>query len=161
MSEHEVTLRIYVEPGKERRCVYAMDSLKRAMRWDETAFGREYDLDIFLIVAVSNFNMGAMENKGLNIFNDKYILASPAPCRAPLRPISPTLRKRTLPTRCRQRRPARTAQYLSRSHGGNAPGGGHFGGCPAIPGSRQHDRPDGGAFDAVALQCAGARGRAR
>src|SRR5215467_3009991 len=77
MSEHEVTLRIYVEPGKERRCVYAMDSLKRAMRWDETAFGREYDLDIFMIVAVSNFNMGAMENKGLNIFNDKYILASP------------------------------------------------------------------------------------
>src|SRR5262249_43787557 len=77
MSGREVTLRIYVEPGKERRCLYAMDSLKRAMRWDETAFGREYDLDIFMIVAVSNFNMGAMENKGLNIFNDKYILASP------------------------------------------------------------------------------------
>jgi aminopeptidase N len=54
-----------------------MDSLKRAMRWDETAFGREYDLDIFMIVAVSDFNMGAMENKGLNIFNDKYVLASP------------------------------------------------------------------------------------
>src|SRR5256886_8705016 len=54
-----------------------MDSLKRAMRWDETAFGREYDLDIFMIIAVSNFNMGAMENKGLNIFNDKYVLASP------------------------------------------------------------------------------------
>jgi aminopeptidase N len=77
MSRREVTLRIYVEPGKERRCLYAMDSLKRAMRWDETTFGREYDLDIFMIVAVSNFNMGAMENKGLNIFNDKYILASP------------------------------------------------------------------------------------
>ena len=77
MSGREVTLRIYVEPGKERRCLYAMDSLKRAMRWDETAFGREYDLDIFMIVAVSDFNMGAMENKGLNIFNDKYILASP------------------------------------------------------------------------------------
>src|SRR6516162_4057533 len=71
------TLRIYVEPGKESRCVYAMDSLKRAMRWDETAFGREYDLDIFMIVAVSDFNMGAMENKGLNVFNDKYVLASP------------------------------------------------------------------------------------
>jgi aminopeptidase N len=55
-----------------------MDSLKRAMRWDETAFGREYDLDIFMIVAVSAFNMGAMENKGLNVFNDKYVLASPA-----------------------------------------------------------------------------------
>jgi aminopeptidase N len=77
MSGREVTLRIYVEPGKEDRCAYAMDSLKRAMRWDETAFGREYDLDIFMIVAVSDFNMGAMENKGLNIFNDKYVLASP------------------------------------------------------------------------------------
>ena len=54
-----------------------MDALKRSMRWDEEAFGREYDLDIFMIVAVSDFNMGAMENKGLNIFNDKYVLASP------------------------------------------------------------------------------------
>jgi aminopeptidase N len=77
MSGRDVTLRIYVEAGKEARCVYAMDSLKRAMRWDETAFGREYDLDIFMIVAVSDFNMGAMENKGLNVFNDKYVLASP------------------------------------------------------------------------------------
>jgi aminopeptidase N len=77
MSGRDVTLRIYVEPGKEARCVHAMDSLKRAMRWDETAFGREYDLDIFMIVAVPDFNMGAMENKGLNIFNDKYVLASP------------------------------------------------------------------------------------
>src|SRR6202008_4372865 len=55
---------------------WAMDSLKRSMRWDEEAFGREYDLDIFMIVAVGDFNMGAMENKGLNIFNDKYVLAS-------------------------------------------------------------------------------------
>jgi aminopeptidase N len=78
MSGRDVTLHIYVEPGKEERCHYAMDSLKRAMRWDEEAFGREYDLDIFMIVAVSAFNMGAMENKGLNIFNDKYVLASPA-----------------------------------------------------------------------------------
>jgi aminopeptidase N len=77
MSGREVKLRIYVEPGKEARCAHAMDSLKRAMRWDETTFGREYDLDIFMIVAVSDFNMGAMENKGLNIFNDKYVLASP------------------------------------------------------------------------------------
>jgi aminopeptidase N len=76
MSGREIALRIYVEPGKEDRCGYAMDSLKRAMRWDEEAFGREYDLDIFMIVAVSDFNMGAMENKGLNIFNDKYVLAS-------------------------------------------------------------------------------------
>ena len=76
MSGRNVTLRIYVEPGKEDRCGYAMDSLKRAMRWDEEKFGREYDLDIFMIVAVSDFNMGAMENKGLNVFNDKYVLAS-------------------------------------------------------------------------------------
>ena len=72
-----MTLRIYVEHGKEDRCAYAMDSLKRSMRWDEEAFGREYDLDIFMIVAVSDFNMGAMENKGLNVFNDKYVLATP------------------------------------------------------------------------------------
>ena len=77
MSGREVTLRIYVEHGKQDRCGYAMDSLKRAMRWDEEAFGREYDLDIFMIVAVSDFNMGAMENKGLNVFNDKYVLATP------------------------------------------------------------------------------------
>ncbi len=76
MSGRDVALKIYVEPGKEDRCTYAMDALKRSMRWDETAFGREYDLDIFMIVAVSDFNMGAMENKGLNVFNDKYVLAS-------------------------------------------------------------------------------------
>ncbi|WP_131194208.1 aminopeptidase N [Lichenihabitans psoromatis] len=72
-----VSLGIYVEPGKEPLAAYAMDALKRSMRWDETAFGRAYDLDVFNIVAVSDFNMGAMENKGLNVFNDKYILASP------------------------------------------------------------------------------------
>ncbi len=77
MSGRRVALHIYVEPGKEDRCLYAMDSLKRAMRWDEQVFGREYDLDIFMIVAVSAFNMGAMENKGLNVFNDKYVLAKP------------------------------------------------------------------------------------
>jgi aminopeptidase N len=76
-SGRRVDLRIYVEPGKEDRCAYAMDALKRSMRWDEQAFGREYDLDTFMIVAVSDFNMGAMENKGLNVFNDKYVLASP------------------------------------------------------------------------------------
>jgi aminopeptidase N len=76
-SGRDVTLRIYVEHGKEDRCSYAMDALERAMRWDEDTFGREYDLDIFMIVAVSDFNMGAMENKGLNIFNDKYVLATP------------------------------------------------------------------------------------
>src|SRR6201981_2186960 len=78
MSGRKVTLAIYVEPGKEDRCTYAMDSLKRAMRWDEVTFGREYDLDIFMSFSVSAFNMGAMENKGLNVFNDKYVLASPA-----------------------------------------------------------------------------------
>jgi aminopeptidase N len=76
-SGRKVTLKIFVDPGNEERCGYAMDALKRAMRWDEEAFGREYDLDIFMIVAVSAFNMGAMENKGLNVFNDKYILARP------------------------------------------------------------------------------------
>jgi aminopeptidase N len=75
-SGREVELGIYVEPGKEARATYALDALKRSMRWDEEAFGREYDLDVFNIVAVSDFNMGAMENKGLNIFNDKYVLAS-------------------------------------------------------------------------------------
>src|SRR5580704_13792960 len=75
-SGRKVALKIYVEPGKEPRAGYAMDSLKRAMAWDEKAFGREYDLDIFMIVAVSDFNMGAMENKGLNVFNDKLVLAS-------------------------------------------------------------------------------------
>ena len=77
MSGRVVELAIYVEHGKESRAAYAMDALKRSMRWDEEKFGREYDLDVFNIVAVSDFNMGAMENKGLNIFNDKYVLASP------------------------------------------------------------------------------------
>ena len=77
MSEHEVTLKIFVEHGNESRTAYAMDALKRSMKWDEERFGREYDLDIFMIVAVSDFNMGAMENKGLNVFNDKYVLADP------------------------------------------------------------------------------------
>jgi aminopeptidase N len=76
-SGRKVALTIYVEPGKEDRCAWAMESLKRSMRWDEERFGREYDLDVFNIVAVSDFNMGAMENKGLNIFNDKLVLARP------------------------------------------------------------------------------------
>ncbi|MTI17035.1 aminopeptidase N [Rhodobacteraceae bacterium RKSG542] len=76
-SGKPVDLNIYVEHGNEDRADWAMDSLIRSMRWDEKVFGREYDLDVFNIVAVSDFNMGAMENKGLNIFNDKYILADP------------------------------------------------------------------------------------
>ncbi|SDO00042.1 aminopeptidase N [Methylobacterium phyllostachyos] len=72
-----VTCAVYVEPGKESRADYALDAVIRSMQWDETAFGRAYDLDVFNVVAVSDFNMGAMENKGLNIFNDKYVLASP------------------------------------------------------------------------------------
>ncbi|ANY77550.1 aminopeptidase N [Microvirga ossetica] len=76
-SGRQVDLAIYVEPGKEDRADYALDALERSMRWDEEVFGCEYDLDVFNIVAVSDFNMGAMENKGLNIFNDKYVLASP------------------------------------------------------------------------------------
>lgn len=77
VSGRDVALKIYVEHGKEPRAAYAMDALKRSMTWDEERFGREYDLDIFMIVAVSDFNMGAMENKGLNVFNDKYVLADP------------------------------------------------------------------------------------
>ena len=76
-SGRNVDLRIYVEAGNEDKCAHAMISLKNSMRWDEEVYGREYDLDIFMIVAVSDFNMGAMENKGLNIFNSKYILARP------------------------------------------------------------------------------------
>jgi aminopeptidase N len=76
-SGRKVALNIWVRPGDEDRCAYAMDSLIRSMRWDEQVYGREYDLDVFNIVAVDDFNMGAMENKGLNIFNSRYVLASP------------------------------------------------------------------------------------
>ena len=76
-SGRDVLLQIWVRPGDVDRCGYAMDALKRSMAWDEEAYGREYDLDRFMIVAVDDFNMGAMENKGLNVFNSKYVLASP------------------------------------------------------------------------------------
>jgi len=75
MSGREVALNIYVREGDEGRTGHAMESLKKAMRWDEQVFGREYDLDLFNIVAVGDFNMGAMENKGLNVFNTRYVLA--------------------------------------------------------------------------------------
>ncbi|MGE8112979.1 aminopeptidase N [Pseudomonas sp. NPDC086566] len=74
-SGRDVTLRIYVEPENIDKCEHAMVSLKKSMRWDEEVYGREYDLDIFMIVAVNDFNMGAMENKGLNIFNSSCVLA--------------------------------------------------------------------------------------
>jgi aminopeptidase N len=77
MSGKPVALNIYVRPGDETRCAYAMGALIRSMQWDEQVYGREYDLDIFNIVAVDDFNMGAMENKGLNIFNSKLVLALP------------------------------------------------------------------------------------
>ncbi len=73
----EVQLRVYVEPENIDRCDHAMRSLMKAMRWDEEKYGREYDLDVYNIVAVNDFNMGAMENKGLNVFNSKYVLARP------------------------------------------------------------------------------------
>ena len=76
-SGREVSLHIYVRPGDVKRCRHAMDSLKKSMKWDEDVYGLEYDLDIFMIVAVDDFNMGAMENKGLNIFNSKLVLADP------------------------------------------------------------------------------------
>jgi aminopeptidase N len=77
-SGRVVPLAIWVRRGDEDKCGHAMASLKKAMRWDEEVFGLEYDLDVFNIVAVSDFNMGAMENKGLNIFNTRYVLAQPA-----------------------------------------------------------------------------------
>jgi len=77
MSGRDVTLRIFTEAHHIDQCGHAMDSLKRAMRWDEQRFGLEYDLDLFMIVAVDDFNMGAMENKGLNIFNSRLVFASP------------------------------------------------------------------------------------
>ncbi len=76
-SGRSVALGIYVRRGDEDRCAHAMRSLKTSMRWDEEVFGLEYDLDVFNIAAVSDFNMGAMENKGLNVFNTKYVLARP------------------------------------------------------------------------------------
>ena len=77
-SGRTVQLSIYVEPGKLDQCAHAMAALKKAMCWDEERFGLECDLDHYMIVAVGDFNMGAMENKGLNIFNTKYVLANPA-----------------------------------------------------------------------------------
>ncbi len=77
MSGRDVTLKIFVEHENKDKCAFAMKSLKKAMKWDEETYGREYDLDIYMIVAVNDFNMGAMENKGLNIFNSKYVLAKP------------------------------------------------------------------------------------
>lgn len=76
-SGRTVLLQIYVEPRNQGKCGHAMHSLHKAMRWDEEVFGLEYDLDRYMIVAVDDFNMGAMENKGLNVFNSKYVLASP------------------------------------------------------------------------------------
>lgn len=76
-SGRKVILKVYVQAANIDKCAYTLASLKRAMKWDEETFGREYDLDIFMIVAVDHFNFGAMENKGLNIFNSAYVLASP------------------------------------------------------------------------------------
>jgi aminopeptidase N len=77
MSGRDLALNIYVRKGDEHRCDWGMQSLIASMAWDESVYGREYDLDVFNIVAVDDFNMGAMENKGLNIFNSKVVLASP------------------------------------------------------------------------------------
>ena len=77
LSGRKVDLHIYVEERNRNKCGHAMRSLQKAMQWDEERFGREYDLDTYMIVAVDDFNMGAMENKGLNVFNSKYVLALP------------------------------------------------------------------------------------
>lgn len=76
-SRRKINLRIFSEKGEKDKCHHAMESLKKAMQWDEEAYGREYDLDIFMIAVIDDFNMGAMENKGLNIFNAQTILADP------------------------------------------------------------------------------------
>jgi aminopeptidase N len=76
-SRRDVELNIWVRPGDEGKCAFGMRALKHSMKWDEDVYGREYDLDVFNIVAVDDFNMGAMENKGLNIFNSSCVLASP------------------------------------------------------------------------------------
>ena len=77
MSGRKVDLHLFVQHHNKDKCGHAMESLKLAMQWDERTYGREYDLDVFMIVATDDFNMGAMENKGLNIFNSKYVLARP------------------------------------------------------------------------------------
>jgi aminopeptidase N len=77
LSGKRISLKIFVENRNEGKCQHAMECLKKAMRWDEQVYGLEYDLDTFMIVAVDDFNMGAMENKGLNVFNAKYVLSSP------------------------------------------------------------------------------------
>ncbi len=77
MSGRDVDLNLWVRPGDEGKCAFGMEALKKSMKWDEDVYGREYDLDMFNIVAVDDFNMGAMENKGLNIFNSSAVLASP------------------------------------------------------------------------------------
>lgn len=77
VSGKEVELNLWVRPGDEHKCAFGMEALKKSMKWDEDVYGREYDLDVFNIVAVDDFNMGAMENKGLNIFNSSAVLASP------------------------------------------------------------------------------------
>ena len=77
ISGKEVALNLWVRPGDEHKCAFGIEALKKSMKWDEDTYGREYDLDVFNIVAVDDFNMGAMENKGLNIFNSSCVLASP------------------------------------------------------------------------------------
>ncbi len=77
MSGRNIALEIFVEQHNVDKCAHAMQSLKNAMRWDEETYGLEYDLDLYMIVAVDHFNMGAMENKGLNVFNTKFVLARP------------------------------------------------------------------------------------
>lgn len=76
-SEREVTLEIYSAHGTQHKCKHAMESLKKCMRWDEIRYGREYDLDTYMVVAIDSFNSGAMENKGLNIFNSRLVLVDP------------------------------------------------------------------------------------
>jgi aminopeptidase N len=122
MSGRKVELNIWVREGDEARTAHAMQALKNSFKWDEEAFGREYDLDLFNVVAVSDFNMGAMESKGLNVFNTRYVLADRDRCR--LRRHRRRDRARVLPQLVRQPRDLPRlvpAQPQGRLHGAARP----------------------------------------
>jgi aminopeptidase N len=139
-------LHIYVEERNRDLCAHAMASLKKAMRWDEETFGLEYDLDIYMIVAVDDFNMGAMENKGLNIFNSKYVLANPRPPPTPIPGDRGGDRPRVFPQLDRQ------PGHLPRLVPALAQGGADGLSRPGV--LRRHDQPGGQAHRGGADACA-------
>jgi aminopeptidase N len=106
MGGREVALRVYTEHKNVHQTAFCLDALRKSMQWDETVYGREYDLDLFNIVAVEDFNMGAMENKSLNVFNTKCKTFEERAARAKRQRLIRTLR--TLRTRCTLHAPPRT-----------------------------------------------------